>query len=239
MRVPRASTRSSSGSGARPSRKDAGRLSGVRPPLRHSIRRGRGSARLAWTERRARLEPSLRGSIPAFRSVGADRGGGFREPAGDPRRCARCRDRGSDAQAPRFALCRGASRRALVQMEARSAHRRLRDDVCPARHGKRSSFYSDYTFGCWTAPPEEGGELLPVGKAYSGFTDEELEVARPVRAQPAPSSASARCARSRRRWCWRWRSIRSTHRSATNRGWRCASPASRASAATSPRTRPI
>ena len=37
--------------------------------------------------------------------------------------------------------------------------------------GKRSSFYSDYTFGCWT----EGGELLPVGKAYFGFTDEELK----------------------------------------------------------------
>jgi DNA ligase-1 len=37
-------------------------------------------------------------------------------------------------------------------------------------HGKRSSFYSDYTFGCWTAD----GELLPVGKAYSGFTDAEL-----------------------------------------------------------------
>jgi DNA ligase-1 len=36
-------------------------------------------------------------------------------------------------------------------------------------HGKRSSFYSDYTFGAW-----HGGELVPVGKAYSGFTDEEL-----------------------------------------------------------------
>ena len=36
--------------------------------------------------------------------------------------------------------------------------------------GKRSSFYSDYTFGCWAAD----GELLPVGKAYMGFTDEEL-----------------------------------------------------------------
>ncbi len=41
--------------------------------------------------------------------------------------------------------------------------------------GKRSSFYSDYTFGCWTAPPGEGGELLPVGKAYSGFSDEDLK----------------------------------------------------------------
>ncbi|MCJ8191232.1 cisplatin damage response ATP-dependent DNA ligase [Sphingomicrobium aestuariivivum] len=37
--------------------------------------------------------------------------------------------------------------------------------------GKRSSFFSDYTFGCWT----EDGQLLPVGKAYFGFTDEELK----------------------------------------------------------------
>jgi DNA ligase-1 len=40
-------------------------------------------------------------------------------------------------------------------------------------HGKRSSFYSDYTFGVWTEG--DGGEqLVPVGKAYFGFTDEEL-----------------------------------------------------------------
>ncbi len=36
--------------------------------------------------------------------------------------------------------------------------------------GRRSSYYSDYTFGCWT----DDGELQPVGKAYSGITDEEL-----------------------------------------------------------------
>jgi DNA ligase-1 len=41
-------------------------------------------------------------------------------------------------------------------------------------HGKRSSFYSDYTFGCWRPADEGGLELVPVGKAYSGFTDEEL-----------------------------------------------------------------
>jgi DNA ligase-1 len=40
-------------------------------------------------------------------------------------------------------------------------------------HGKRSSFYSDYTFGVWTAG-DGGDELVPVGKAYFGFTDEEL-----------------------------------------------------------------
>ncbi|KJS17922.1 MAG: ATP-dependent DNA ligase [Hoeflea sp. BRH_c9] len=37
-------------------------------------------------------------------------------------------------------------------------------------HGKRSGFYSDYTFGVWREP----GELVPVGKAYFGFTDAEL-----------------------------------------------------------------
>jgi DNA ligase 1 len=36
-------------------------------------------------------------------------------------------------------------------------------------HGKRSSFYSDYTFGAWA-----DGILVPIGKAYSGFTDDEL-----------------------------------------------------------------
>ena len=41
--------------------------------------------------------------------------------------------------------------------------------------GKRSSFFSDYTFGCWDGDPDAGAELLPVGKAYSGFTDEELK----------------------------------------------------------------
>jgi ATP-dependent DNA ligase len=40
-------------------------------------------------------------------------------------------------------------------------------------HGKRSSYYSDYTFGVWTRGGE-GDELVPVGKAYFGFTDEEL-----------------------------------------------------------------
>jgi DNA ligase-1 len=37
-------------------------------------------------------------------------------------------------------------------------------------HGKRSSYYSDYTFGAW-----KGNEIVPIGKAYFGFTDEELK----------------------------------------------------------------
>lgn len=60
--------------------------------------------------------------------------------------------------------------------------------------GKRSSYYSDYTFGVWReiedtsregAPRGDvlpGHELVPVGKAYSGMTDAELvEIDRFVR----------------------------------------------------------
>ncbi|MEC8061741.1 MAG: cisplatin damage response ATP-dependent DNA ligase [Pseudomonadota bacterium] len=36
-------------------------------------------------------------------------------------------------------------------------------------HGKRSSYYSDFTFGVW-----RDDVLVPIGKAYSGFTDVEL-----------------------------------------------------------------
>ncbi len=42
--------------------------------------------------------------------------------------------------------------------------------------GKRSSFYSDYTFGVWRANDGGTRDLVPVGKAYSGFTDDELRL---------------------------------------------------------------
>jgi DNA ligase-1 len=42
-------------------------------------------------------------------------------------------------------------------------------------HGKRSSFYSDYTFGVWTTDDAGARVLTPVGKAYFGFTDDELK----------------------------------------------------------------
>ena len=38
-------------------------------------------------------------------------------------------------------------------------------------HGKRSSYYSDFTFGLWN-----GNQLSPIGKAYFGFNDNELKV---------------------------------------------------------------
>jgi DNA ligase-1 len=41
-------------------------------------------------------------------------------------------------------------------------------------HGRRSGSYSDYTFGLWRDAPDGQAELVPIGKAYSGFTDREL-----------------------------------------------------------------
>jgi DNA ligase-1 len=42
-------------------------------------------------------------------------------------------------------------------------------------HGKRSGYYSDYTFGVWREDANGDRALTPVGKAYFGFTDEELK----------------------------------------------------------------
>jgi DNA ligase 1 len=41
--------------------------------------------------------------------------------------------------------------------------------------GKRSSYYSDYTFGAWRDGERGEPELVPVGKSYFGFTDEEMK----------------------------------------------------------------
>ena len=71
-------------------------------------------------------------------------------------------------------------------------------------HGRRSSFYSDYTFGVWS----EDGELFPVGKAYFGFTDEELKKIDVTCAKTrlSGSAPSGRCGRaSTRGLSLRWR----------------------------------
>ena len=47
-----------------------------------------------------------------------------------------------------------------------------------AGHGRRSNLYTDYTFAVW-----DGDALVPVAKAYSGLTDEEIrELDRWIRA---------------------------------------------------------
>jgi ATP-dependent DNA ligase len=59
--------------------------------------------------------------------------------------------------------------------------------------GKRSSYYSDYTFGAWRTNAEGDAELVPVGKAYFGFTDKELlEIDRWVRSHTIESFGPVR-----------------------------------------------
>lgn len=131
---------------------------------------------LAWSERRARLE----GFMPRLPAERFDLSQIL--DADDFEALARIRDGARDAAIEGMML----KRRDSPYIAGRRVgywYKWKRDPLtadCVLMYaqrgsGKRSSFYSDYTFGCWTAPPEEGGELLPVGKAYSGFTDEELK----------------------------------------------------------------
>ena len=73
-------------------------------------------------------------------------------------------------------------------------------------HGKRSSYYSDFTFGVWSGPVE-ASELVPVGKAYFGFTDEELrQLDKYVRDNTIERFGPVRSVRAEpgQGWCWRW-----------------------------------
>ena len=105
-------------------------------------------------------------------------------------------------------------------------------------HGKRSSYYSDYTFGVWTRG-EDGDQLVPVGKAYFGFTDEELvQIDRYVRRNTVdalrPGARGRACSRTRV-WCWKSPSKDCSVRRGTNRASPCVFPASAGCAGTSRR----
>lgn len=99
---------------------------------------------------------------------------------------------------------------------------------------KRSSYYSDFTFGVW-AEGEDGEQLVPVGKAYFGFTDAELEVLdKFVRDNTVERFGPVRAVRIRQISvsCWRWLSRASTVLTATNPALPCGFRALRGSAPT-------
>ncbi|MES2338839.1 MAG: cisplatin damage response ATP-dependent DNA ligase [Pseudomonadota bacterium] len=127
---------------------------------------------LPWTERRARLEAF----VPRLPAAGFDISSLI--DADDFAHLGEIRGRSRDAAIEGVML----KRRDSAYIAGRRTglwYKWKRDPLtadCVIMYaqrgsGKRSSFYSDYTFGCWT----EDGDLLPVGKAYSGFTDEELK----------------------------------------------------------------
>lgn len=127
---------------------------------------------LPWTDRRARLEAFVSRLDPARFDLSATIDAGDFEALEEIRAGAR------DASIEGVML----KRRDSPYVTGRKAglwYKWKRDPLtadCVMMYaqrgsGKRSSFYSDFTFGCWS----DGGELLPVGKAYFGFTDEELK----------------------------------------------------------------
>jgi DNA ligase-1 len=126
---------------------------------------------LTWTERRARLEAFVPRLDPVRFDLSATIGAASFEELEEIRAGAR------DAAIEGVML----KRRDSPYVAGRRAglwYKWKRDPLtadCVLMYaargsGKRSSYYSDYTFGCWN----QEGELLPVGKAYFGFTDEEL-----------------------------------------------------------------
>lgn len=131
--------------------------------------------RLPWSDRRARLETLVTALDPgAFDLSALIEAGDFAELA-DQRARARETDIEGVMLKRRDSLYEAGRKAGLWYKWKREP---LTADCvlmyAQRGSGKRSSYYSDYTFGCWTAPEAEGGILLPVGKAYSGFSDEEL-----------------------------------------------------------------
>ena len=115
----------------------------------------------------------------------------------------------------------------VVEVEARSARDRRRADVRAAR--PRQALVVLFRLYVRRVDRGRGGdELVPVGKAYFGFTDEELTADRPLRAaqhrQPLRPGARGRRTRPTRGWCSRSRSRGCSARPATSPASRCAFP---------------
>ena len=202
----RASTSCSSGSTARPSTpKLIGGLS--RSHLRAYdllVEGGEDLRALPFAERRARLEAlRRRARDAAHRPLAARRrsttGQTLAAARADPAAPAPARTRRRrrrDAEAPRRRSTCPAARRAVVQVEARSAHHRRGADVCAARPRQALvAIYSDYTFGVWTRGDD--GDAAGAGRQGLFRLHRRGAAAdRPLRPRTTPSSASARCARS-------------------------------------------
>jgi DNA ligase-1 len=97
-------------------------------------------------------------------------------------------------------------------------------------HGKRSSYYSDYTFGVWTRSEKP----ILASPTRSSCRSTVSSAATPPR-NSAPCATS--CTSATRGWCWRWRSRGCSVPRGTNPASPCAFPASAGCAGTSRRAR--
>ena len=155
------------------------------------------------------------------------------------RRCRRGRRR--HAQAPRRALRSGPAERTVVEVEARSVHRRCRADLCPAR--SRQALVVLFRLHLRRLDERRRRRRARAGR-QGLFRLHRRGADRRSTATCAatPSSASARCARSctrpTRAWCWRSRSKGCSARRGTSPASPCAFRASAGCAGTSRRARP-
>lgn len=125
-----------------------------------------------WTDRRARLErfvatlgdsPTIRVN-PARPMEGTDVDAAFRA----------ARERGHEGLVLKRAdAYYEAGRRTASWIKVKQAFATLDCVITAAEegHGKRAGVWSDYTFAVWS-----DGELVNIGKAYSGLTDDEIEL---------------------------------------------------------------
>lgn len=131
---------------------------------------------LPWSERRARLERFAATLDPAIFDLSA------LVPARSMDDLAAIRDRARD-QAIEGVMLKRRDSPYLAGRPMGLWYKWKRDPLlvdcvlmyAQRGNGRRSSYYSDFTFGCWNGDPDAGAELLPVGKSYSGFTDAELK----------------------------------------------------------------
>ena len=185
---------------------------GLHPRLRLLRRRRRGHPRAlpfasgasGWRRSSRR---SLAGRIDLsplarLRRLGRAGRAARRAAAGDPQV-----DRRADAEALGFGLRARPAEGPVVQVEARPAHRRRGADVCPARPRQALVLLFRLHVRRLGTARRTAPELVPVGKAYFGFTDEELKRARPLRPQQhhralRPGARGARTSRATA-WCSR------------------------------------
>jgi DNA ligase-1 len=128
-----------------------------------------------WSERRARLE-ALVGQLHAP-TVVLSRAESL--PSARPLRSSldeayiAARSRGHEGIVlKRTDAAYDAGRRGQAWIKVKQANATLDVVVVAAErgHGRRAGVLSDYTFAMWRE-----GELVPVGKAYSGLTDDEID----------------------------------------------------------------
>jgi DNA ligase-1 len=127
-----------------------------------------------WRERRARLESLLAeqpgtirlnavSSLPPHEALEAALDAAF----------AAARARGHEGLVLKRADSPyDAGRRGQAWLKVKRAHATLDVVVVGAEqgHGRRAGVLSDYTFAVW-----RGEDLVPIGKAYSGLTDDEID----------------------------------------------------------------